>query len=76
MDFDAFKPNTGIDIGMEKYIDIRYIIKSALQKLRIPESRLAVIAYPLFPTLIDIALATKKGCGLYYRILNKKKCRR
>ena len=74
MNYETFKDSTRINIDKAKYIDIRYIIKLSLQKLRLSESRLAIISYPLIPTLIDIALATKKGCGLYYRILNKKKC--
>ena len=73
MGYEAFRENTGINIDEIKHIDIRYIIKSSLQRLKLSESRLAIVSYPMIPTLINIALATKKGCGPYYRLLSKKR---
>ena len=72
MSFEAFKDSVGVEIDEIKYIDIRYIIKLTFQKLRLAESRLSNVYYPLIPTLINIALSTKKGCGAYYKILSKK----
>ena len=46
----------------------------ALQKLRLAESRLSKVFYPSIPTLINIALAIKKGCSAYYKILSRKRC--
>ena len=74
MSFGAFKDSFGVEIDEVKYIDIRYIIKLAFQKLRLSESRLSKVFYPSIPTLINIALSTKKGCGAYYKILSRKRC--
>ena len=74
MSFEAFKDSVEVEIDEIKYIDIRYIIKLAFQKLRLAESRLSKVFYPLIPTLINIALSTKRGCGAYYKILSRKRC--
>ena len=74
MKYETFKESVGVEIEEIKYIDIRYIIKLALQKLRLAESRLSKVFYPSMPTLINIALAIKKGCSAYYKILSKKRC--
>ena len=61
-----------LEIGENKYIDIRYCINLALQKMRLPREKLLPAVYPLKPVLIDVALSTSKGCGTYYKCLTSK----
>ena len=56
-----------------KFIELRYCITLALQKLNFPAKKLLEANYPLKPLLIDIALSTIKGCSKYYKILTKNK---
>ena len=56
-----------------KYIEIRYIITLALQKIGFPKYKLLPSEYPYKPLLIDIALSINKGCSLYYKLLMKKR---
>ena len=72
MAFDAFQNRYRTNLTNIKYIDIRYVISTALQKLNLPPSRLNCADYPQKPTLIHVALATNKGCSYYYKILTKK----
>ena len=74
MDYETFKRHYEVEISEIKYIDIRYVIKLAFQKLNFPLMKLPLIFYPLKPTLISVALSTKKGCGAYGKILCKKRC--
>ena len=72
MDWEYFKTHYGIEITYEKFIDIRYTIRAAIAKLRLPYSKLNLVNFPEIPLLIEIALSTVKGCSQYYKILNKK----
>ena len=72
MSYDDFIERYNCFISLEKYIDIRYIITRTLQILKLPQSRLCHAQHPLKPTLIDIATSIKKGCSIYYKLLNKK----
>ena len=62
-----------LEIEENKFIDIRYTINLALQKMRFPREKLSPAFYPLKPVLIDVALSTNKGCGKYYQCLTTKK---
>ena len=72
MQWAAFCERVGSNISEEKYIDIRYILTIAVQKLKISQNRLYAASKPLIPLLIDIALSVKKGCRTYYSLLRKK----
>ena len=72
MEWEDFKTRHNIEIDYEKYIDLRFTIKTAIAKLRLPMSKLYPVNFPEKPLLIDIALLTTKGCGLYYKLLTKK----
>ena len=61
-----------VEISEEKYLDIRYTITAAVQKLKISPQRLNCVQFPQKPLLIDIALSTNKGCSQYYKIISKK----
>ena len=56
-----------------KFIDLRYCISLALQKINFPTTKLMEVHYPMIPLLIDVALSTTKGCSKYYKILTKSK---
>ena len=72
MQYGHFCQRYGVDISEEKFVDIRYCIMLALQKLKLPRARLCEVQYPQKPVLIDIALSTKKGCSFYSKLLAKK----
>jgi hypothetical protein len=72
MTYEHFTTRYNIEIGENKFIDIRYIIKLALQKMKLPQGKLLPAVYPLKPVLIDVALSTAKGCGKYYKFLTTK----
>ena len=73
MSKDDFCNRYNLAIDDNKYIEIRYIITLALQKIGLPKHKLLPAEYPNRPLLIDIALSIKKGCSLYYKILMKRK---
>ena len=73
MNKDDFCSKYNLEIDNNKYIDIRYIITLALQKLRFPRQKLLIASYPFRPLLIDVALSTQKGCSNYYKLLMEKR---
>jgi hypothetical protein len=83
----CFKPGTNVlftkqelelrhdlTIGLELYIELRFIINSAFQRLGLNSGKIPILEYPQQPILINVATMCKKGCGTYYKMLNKKKC--
>ena len=72
MSLEDFQTRYNIDFDVLKFIDIRYFINLALQKLKFPSHKLICANYPLKPTLIDIALSTNKGCSAYSKLLSLK----
>ena len=57
---------------MEKFLDLRYSIKTALQKLKIYPNRIPEFFMPHRPLLIEIAMTPSEGCSFYSKILSKK----
>ena len=74
MEYNDFCNRYEIDISQEKFIDIRYTIRTAILKLKMQAAKLNCAHFPKKPFLIDItiALSTSKGCSKYYKILNMK----
>ena len=72
MQYNDFIQRYNCNISEEKYVDARYTLKLAVQKLKLPETKLKVVQLPSRPTLISIALTTAKGCSNYYKYLVKK----
>ena len=72
MQWNDFCTRYNIQISEQKYIDIRYIIKTAVQKLKISLQKLNLAQSPQKPFLIDLVLSTNKGCSQYYKMLTKK----
>ena len=72
MQLEDFQERFNCVISEEKYVDIRYTIRLALQKLNLPITRLNPAHYPLRPILIDIAMSTTKGCSYYNKLLSLK----
>jgi hypothetical protein len=72
MQYNDFCVRYNCVISVEKFIDIRYTINLALQKLKLPQSRLNCAQFPQRPILIDIAMSTRKGCSTYCKLLSKK----
>ena len=64
MSRDDLMNRYNLEIGENKYIDLRYCINLTLQKMRLPREKLLPAVYPLKPVLIDVAMSTAKGCGL------------
>ena len=73
MSKDDFCSRYDLEIDNNKYVEIRYIITLALQKLRFPRHKLVIAEYPSKPLLIDIALSTIKGCSIYYKLITRQK---
>ena len=59
----------GIVFSLEKFIDLRFTVETALKKLNLHQNRCPEAHYPLKPFLIDIATLCTKGCNKYYKIL-------
>ena len=72
MEWEEFKNYWNCNISREKFIDIRFILKLAIQKLKISSNKLLAANRPFRPFLIDLAMSTKKGCSLYYKWLRRK----
>lgn len=60
-----------IEVADDDYIEIRFMINLALQKLRFPLHKVGRAVQPFKPLLIDITLSTSKGCSLYYKLIRK-----
>ena len=71
MEKNEFCDRYGIEMDENTFIELRYIIGLAMQKLKFSSKKISPAAYPFKPLLIDIALSTNKGCGVYYKILMK-----
>ena len=69
---DEFNDKYNVRLGIDKFIDIRYIVNSTLQRLRIRAEDLITQYEPTQPLLINIISLTKKGCSAYYKMLTKK----
>jgi hypothetical protein len=73
MEKNDFCTRFGLEIHENSFVELRYIITLALQKLRYPCEKITPAAQPFKPLLIDIALSSKKGCSVYYKLLMKNK---
>ena len=62
-----------VEVTENNFIEIRYIIKAAMQSIRYPINKILPVFHPNKPLLIDISLSTSKGCGKYYRLIRTKK---
>ena len=69
---NQFGERYSVQLNLEKFIDIRFAINLALQKLKLPQTRLNVVQLPQRPIIIDIALSSRKGCSFYSKLLSKK----
>ena len=72
MQYNDFCARYNCVISEEKFIDIRYAITLAIQKLKFPHFKLNFAQSPQRPILIAIAMSTKKGCSPYCKLLSKK----
>ena len=72
MDFDTFCVARSSEISELKFIDIRYTLTRAIQKLNISMNRLLPTYKPEIPLLINTILLSKRGCQAYYKLLRKK----
>ena len=72
MTYQCFLNKYSIHISEDRYIDIRYIIQLALQKIGFPFNKIDTICYPNRPLIIEISAMTMKGCAKYSQLLNYK----
>jgi hypothetical protein len=72
MEWNDFCNRYNVIISHEKFIDIRYSLKTAFQTLKLPQVRLQTAQYPIKPLIIDVATSCTKGCSSYYKLLTKK----
>ena len=73
MTWNDFCDKFNVVISENSYIEIRYIISLALQILKYPQEKISPVFQPFKPILIEIALSSKKGCSVYYKLLRKSK---
>ena len=73
MDKHDFCNKYNLQVDDNDYIEIRFIIKLALQKLKLPFHKVGKAIQPSIPLLIDIARGTSKGCSFYYKIIRNSK---
>ena len=59
-------------LTFEQYIDIRYILGTAMHAIGIRKENIIAQNEPSQPLLLNIAMQSVKGCSTYYKILNKK----
>ena len=71
MSYVDFVQKYNIIMDQDKFIDIRYIISLALQKMKFPREKLLPNISPVRPVLIEAVFSTTKGCGMYYKYLTK-----
>ena len=62
----------GSIIHENTYTEIKYIIKSSLEKLGLQPERLPVVELPYQPLLVNVATITLTGCSSYYKLIRKK----
>ena len=73
MNREDFCTKYNLEVAENNFVEIRYIIKTALQKIGCPLNKVLPVSHPNKPLLIDVALATLKGCSFYYKLLRTKK---
>ena len=71
--YEEFKIFHGIDLEENTFIELHYIISSAIRSLGIVEQRLPSLILPQQPIIVNIATLTIKGCNSYYKLLRKQK---
>ena len=72
LSFEQFCEVHSCTLSKDKFIDIRYTITVALQKLGISKQRLNTVQKPFKPFLIELILSSLKGCRKYYLLLQYK----
>ena len=73
MTFEEFQDFHQIELTQNTFIELHYIVTSAVRSLGIVEQRLPRLELPQQPIISNIATLTIKGCNSYYKILRKKK---
>ena len=69
---DQFENAHNLQINNDDFLELNYIIKSALRKLGLQDNHDICTFLPSQPLLIDILSLTKKGCSTYSKLLRKK----
>ena len=69
----AIEEKCNIQLSLETYIELKYIIKTSLQKIGLRQDNLPLVQLPIQPILINIATLVNKGCNIYYKLIRRKK---
>ena len=69
---EQFCDRFNVEMSIDKFIDIRFAINLALQKLGVPIIKLNIIQLPHRPIIIDIAMTSLKGCNFFTKLISKK----
>ena len=73
MTYQEFRNHHLIDLDIDTYTELSYILSTSIRSLGIIEQRIPVFQLPVQPVIVNIATLTEKGCNVYYRMLRKKK---
>ena len=66
---NSFNQRYGIEIDNDSFIELRYILKCAIQQHGLQIGNLPAIELPQQPLLVHIATRFNKGCSYFYRCL-------
>ena len=72
MTFEEFKNCHQIELAQNTFLELHYIVVTAIRSLGILETNLPKLELPFQPIIANIATLTLKGCNSYYKILRKK----
>ena len=69
---DQFENRYRIQISVEDFIELKYIIKLSYKNLGLKDDNTTYIFLPTQPLLLNVLNLTKSGCSAYRKLLRKK----
>ena len=70
---DELEERFDISLDENFYVELKFIVKTAVEELGSRLDKLPILQYPFQPFLVNLALSTKSGCSRYYQLLRKAK---
>ena len=71
--YEEFQSRHQLELSEDTFIELHYIVSSAIRSLGIVEYKLPRLELPQQPIIANIATLTVKGCNAYYKLLRKNK---
>ena len=70
--YEEFQSRHQLELSEDTFIELHYIVSSAIRSLGIVGYKLPRLELPQQPIIANIATLTVKGCNAYYKLLRKK----